>query len=377
MSSIRSRATLGVALSMAISFGVAAPLAHADEKAIEKMIQLHGKLSFPNEPDHKPNAKSPAGEPAPGKGAVVDRTHTAYMQMAQGLYKGKDGKVHKAQSVHALNLSTGKPVGSSLTTVGGDGVPAGFGKDFHWDRQDQAVKLVLFINAADPLGVSISGLKKGDTIEITSATGKASFSKDTGNPGLSALLGLAAVGTKIGLDSQSDSAYDKYVDETTKILQGQLKGTNAADKFRDAFGHADEGGWGLEEGGVVVCLPETQGPYYSGDPDHRDRWASQPQNLDQPRGLPACLKGKFPRDPIFFLSSTQKRKGVCQQDGEAYVLAWDFAYGDNAGFYKVFVTLSQPINAKLPPGGLGQPGQHQPDGPPVLQDGTKKKGSDK
>ena len=71
---------------------------------------------------------------------------------------------------------------SSLTVVGGDGVPAGFGKGFTWDRAENEAVLVLFINAADPLGVSIDGLQAGDEVQVMSASGVASYSEDKGNP---------------------------------------------------------------------------------------------------------------------------------------------------------------------------------------------------
>ena len=50
----------------------------------------------------------------------------------------------------------------TVTTVGGDGMPTGFGKGFTWDRSQDEALLVLFINAADPLGISIDGLQAGD-----------------------------------------------------------------------------------------------------------------------------------------------------------------------------------------------------------------------
>src|SRR5262249_32161571 len=55
---------------------------------------------------------------------------------------------------------------SSLTIVGGEGLPQGFGSGFSWDRADNEVMLVMFINAADPLGVSIDGLVAGDTVQV-------------------------------------------------------------------------------------------------------------------------------------------------------------------------------------------------------------------
>src|SRR5262249_28446676 len=86
---------------------------------------------------------------------------------------------------------------SGLTVVGGEGLPPGFGSGFHWDRADEDVLLVMFINAADPLGVSIDGLQAGDQVQVMSASGIASFSEDKGNPLASSIVGLVAKGAEI------------------------------------------------------------------------------------------------------------------------------------------------------------------------------------
>ena len=77
---------------------------------------------------------------------------------------------------------------SSLTVVGGEGLPNGFGKGFSWDRAEDEALLVMFVNAADPLGVSIDGLQAGDQVQVLSASGIASFSEDTGNPLASSIV---------------------------------------------------------------------------------------------------------------------------------------------------------------------------------------------
>src|SRR5262245_36769770 len=88
---------------------------------------------------------------------------------------------------------------SSFTVVGGEGLPKGFGVGFTWDRGDPEALLVMFINAADPFGVSIDGLKAGDQLHVMSATGLASYSEDKGNPTASSIVGLVAKGANIAL----------------------------------------------------------------------------------------------------------------------------------------------------------------------------------
>lgn len=370
MRSIRFRAMPAIALAVVC---VGAPLALADLKQIEEMILRDGRIKLPSEPDNKAHAKTAHDKGGTAKAhaapAPVDRTHTAYMKLAQSLYKGKSLK-----TVTAITLADKKPIGSHVTTVGGD-LPAGFGKEFTWDRSTESIKLAIVVNPADPLGVSISNLKKGDTIVVTSVSGKASFSKNTGHPLLSSIVGALAEGAKAYLDSQDDKQYDPIVDAASKVITDQLKATDDAQQFRDAFGLADEGGWGLEEGGVVVCMPQAQGPIYSGDPDHRDHWASQPRRLTDARGLPAWLSGIARTHPLFFLGRNTKNTAVCGQDGEAFLLAWDFAFADNAGFYKVFVTVTQPTTRSSRPLGGDQTKSQFPTQPPVILDKANKTGS--
>jgi hypothetical protein len=45
--------------------------------------------------------------------------------------------------------------------------PEGFGKGFIWDRADESILLVLFINAADPWESAISGSQPGDNIRVS------------------------------------------------------------------------------------------------------------------------------------------------------------------------------------------------------------------
>src|SRR5436190_1436422 len=82
-------------------------------------------------------------------------------------------------------------------TVGGDDLPPGFGKGFVWDRADNEVLLVMFINAADPLGISIEGMQAGDQVQVLAASGIASYSEDKGNPLASSIVGLVAAGAKV------------------------------------------------------------------------------------------------------------------------------------------------------------------------------------
>src|SRR5262249_58873066 len=135
------------------------------------------------------------------------------------------------------------------------------------DRQDNEVLLVLFINAADPMGVSIDGLVENDTIQVMSASGIASFSDGKGNPLATSLVGLVSAGAKIYKPELAPA-----IDAGEKFAQEAFKAA-ASDKRRDAFGKDPGSGHkARQEGGLLVCLPEGGGTYYSGSWWHRDRY---------------------------------------------------------------------------------------------------------
>src|SRR5687768_8022434 len=84
-----------------------------------------------------------------------------YWRLAEGLHAGPKRTVAakpflKAKAgTRSAALTAGSR--SALTTVGGEGLPEGFGKGFTWDRVEDEALLVAFINAADPLGITIDG----------------------------------------------------------------------------------------------------------------------------------------------------------------------------------------------------------------------------
>jgi hypothetical protein len=347
MGRIRFRAVLGAALSVTVLFSSGALPARAQHKEIEDVIKKHkGHLPLVTLTVHPTPAKSPPDKTGPNKAPArpVDLTHTPFMQYAKKVHKGK------VRQAPAIILGSKKVTGSQIVSFDDPSVgptpPNGFGKTFFWDRKDESIVLVVFVNPADFLGVSISNLKAGDTMQVTTVAGAAAFSKDTGHPFLSGLVGLLAAGAKAVLDATGDSAFDPVVAAAEQFAKDQFKGTGSAQQFRDAFGVDESGGFALEEGGVIVVPPQGQGPYYSADPDHRDHWASQPPKGSGRRGLPKFLQSTPPnptRDPFFFLSHRELNLFPCTQDGEAYILAWDQpgAFGDNTGFYKIFVHISQ------------------------------------
>jgi hypothetical protein len=93
---------------------------------------------------------------------------------------------------------------------------------------------------------------------------------------------------------------------------------------------------------VIVCLPQAGGTLYSGDPDHQSRWIQGDGRRDVLKNLPAPLQG----NAFFPVQGSVNNTQTCTVEGQAFILAWDSAFADNAGFYKMFVKLKK---GTLPP----------------------------
>ena len=296
-----------------------------------------------------PALAAPPAKPAPAKpdtaktAAEIAKngklTTANYWRLAEARFPGKKQTVaakpfQKPKAGAAALAANGK---SMLTTVGGDGVPAGFGKGFTWDRAENEAVLVVFVNAADPLGVSIDGLQAGDTAQIMSASGVASFSEDKGNPLASSIVGLVATGANVAATALGAPEVVPVITAAEKFAQDQFKATGAKTKKRDAFGvDPGSGHKARQEGGLLVCLPEAGGTLYSGDGDHKTRWIKG-DGVRSDDKLPAHLFGAFfPRQ-----GETVHNTRVVRQGGQMYLLPWDWKFEDNAGYYKVFVKLKK------------------------------------
>src|SRR5262249_22883670 len=240
--------------------------------------------------------------------------------------------LHKDLKAHAQ--FTGK--GHALVTVGDP--PPGFGKGFVWDRTDKEVMLVMFINAADPLGVSIEGMEAGDQLQVLSASGIASFKSDKSNPLASSIVGVVAAGARVAVGAAGAPEVAPAIDAAEQFAKDQFKATNAKILVRDGFGvEPSSGKKAREEGGLLVCMPEAGGTFYSGDDKHKDRWVKG-DGTRKDENLPAHFNynGFFPRQGY-----ADHNTRIARGSGPMYVLAWDYQFDDNAGFYKVFVKLTK------------------------------------
>jgi hypothetical protein len=225
------------------------------------------------------------------------------------------------------------PPKSEIITVGEQ--PEGFGKQVVWDPADAGLALVIFINAADSLGVMISGVKATDTIDIVSANGIASFAEDTENENISSLIGIAAAGADLAASAFGAPEAAPLIAAGAKYAQDSFQEEKVRTKRRDAFG--EDPGSGLKaraEGGPIVSLPSAGKIYYSGDSDHQERWIKQPGTRDD-QHLPDHVRDAF------FLQGYPKEKRTATEAGDIFICAWDWFFEDNFGFYQLHVLLQR------------------------------------
>ncbi|MEQ9379676.1 MAG: hypothetical protein RJP95_02350 [Pirellulales bacterium] len=201
--------------------------------------------------------------------------------------------------------------------------PDGFGKTYVWPRNGD-VTLIAFINPADYLGVAITGIQKGDEIEISSAGGLGYFDADGAKfwDGFIGVIGAAA-GTLLPGAKDIIDAGEKWVKEIVANAHGGAR--------RDVYGN-DGDDYEKCEGGILVCMPAEKGVRYS---------------------TKGCCKEKLPRtddmrpdhirhshflvDPADVTGHVNRWKA--KKPGEAYIVAWDRKFSDNEGYYKLFVKL--------------------------------------
>jgi hypothetical protein len=250
---------------------------------------------------------------------------TAYRSLANAVFQTAD--------------SNGSGVGSTasaLTATGVGALPNGYQPGrFDWDRQHGNVLLALFVNAADAFGVSIGGIEAGDTIIVESCSGIASFSEDTGSPLAASIVGVLAAGLDLAATLSGHAELTPVIEAGETFAKDQFKATHAKTKLRDAFGvDPGSGHKAKQEGGVIISFPEAQGPYYSGNDDHKERWIKAPGDRSDTNRPAHVHYGFFP-----FREAPAHNRRIVHASGELFVTPWDWSHGDNAGYYRVVLHI--------------------------------------
>jgi hypothetical protein len=216
--------------------------------------------------------------------------------------------------------------------------PEGYGSVAIWDRKEKENIFVCFIAAKDDLGTAIVNLKKGDRVEVLYATGMAEFSGKKGEQLESivtfAVKGAAAAGAAAGkVPPQALRAIEKGADYAGKVFK--MLGDS---DVRDAYGKDKNRETKRQEGGVLICMPEAGGVFYSGG--DRKRWVQGKDGGERTDDRqPEHMKGRGAFFPIQGNQAHNTR--TAKADGILHLIAWDFNFPDNSGYYRVIIRVTR------------------------------------
>ena len=247
------------------------------------------------------------------------------------------------QTIAGRLTSAGQPTPKSTVVTIGES-PDGFGKQVIWDPADEGIAVVIFLSAADPLGVMISGVKRTDTVEVVSSTGLASFDEDAKNEGAAAFIGIVAAGANLGAAAFGAPGLAPVIGAAAKFAKTQFKEEKVRTKRRDPFG--EDPGTGLKaraEGGVLMSMPEARQAFYSGNGDHKERWIKVPGTRDDSHRPNHVLGASF-------LQAGSANIHAAGADGDLIIYPWDHKFEDNFGFYRLHVILKRGDGSFTPPG---------------------------
>jgi hypothetical protein len=235
------------------------------------------------------------------------------------------GRAKLSGSMTALAVT-----GAPSQVEGPAGQPDGFGTRIPWDGEED-LAILAFINAHDPYGLCVSGVRDGDIYEHVSATGSASFSTETKNNGIAvAAAGLGLLATAFG-----QKELVPLINAGAKYAEQQFPESAHPGESRDPYGVEPNGSLAREEGGVIACEPSAQGVYHSGDPDHRGHWV-QGNGVRNDANKPQHI----PRHQAFFLQQGMTPRSL-HGNGDLFLAAWDWSFLDNSGFYLVHAILKR------------------------------------
>ena len=199
------------------------------------------------------------------------------------------------------------------------------------------VPIWALINAADPYGIAVQGVKTDDVVTIESIGGIAWFSDQSGwGRVLSTIYAVT--------DALVPTGPIKSVIQASRpqIVLPDDKKTRDPDpsKAHDGYGRDMDGGnYAQNEGGIIVCMPSARGPMYAHDKNHLEAAAASAGRFED--YLSSDMK-----DKCFFPTRIDRENGengtlrsarpqVADQDGVLHILAFDSIYDDNAGSYEV------------------------------------------
>jgi hypothetical protein len=200
--------------------------------------------------------------------------------------------------------------------------------------QSEAFKLWASIPVNDDVGVLIDNVLAGDEIIIYDASGIASF-KSTSMKVIKGVVGIAnAIGTK-ALVYATDGAAAPFVKEWNSTLDKVGKAVGDSDikhGRRDAYGRdPGTGDYAKNEGGLIVCMPESKGAIYATKDYHfKDKAKDNGRKYEY-------YSDKAKANNVLFPCNVNggKMSAIAGTAGAIHVLAFDEKFTDNAGAYTV------------------------------------------
>lgn len=212
--------------------------------------------------------------------------------------------------------------------------------------QAEAFKLWASIPANDEVGVIIDNVLPGDEIIIYDASGIASF-KSTSMKVIKGVVGIAnAIATKT-LVYATDGAAEPFVKQWNDTLDKVGKAVGDSDikhGRRDAYGRdPGTGDYAKDEGGLVVCMPETKGAIYATSDYHFTDGAKSHGRKEE------YYSAKAKTNNVLFPCNIEGglMSAVAKTAGAIHVLAFDEKFTDNAGAYTVGLIV---LRAERPSG---------------------------
>lgn len=228
--------------------------------------------------------------------------------------------------------SGGDPSGEMLIVDGKN-------KGFFWDRQEEEIVVVMFVNAEDPTGVFVENLRPNDVVSVREMAGIASFSDNKDEKeALSGFIGLLATGASVAKPELKD-ALNKAQKEAEKLF-GLIPNTG---KKRTADGReAGKSSYARQEGGVIVCLPGSGGTFESGPRGKwgltgSDRWIKEGKGARTDNRIPKHVKQAYFPIQGKYLHNSRK----VTASGALIIAPWDYKFEDNKGFYRLHVHIKR------------------------------------
>jgi len=210
-------------------------------------------------------------------------------------------------------------------------LPPGFGTLIPW-TSDEDLAILAFINAKANSGLCVQGVRDGDIYEHVSAVGTASFSTRNGNGWIGGLITIVEAGLDLAAAAAGQADLDPLITAAANYAKAQFPESAHPNMRRDPYGFDPSGAPEAAEGGVIVCGPNAQGVYHSGNEDHKDRW------IQGNRVRNDAHAQAHPPGHAFFLQQGMMSRTL-HGNGDLFMAAWDWNFPDNSGSYLVHAIL--------------------------------------